>query len=409
MKTEEIISSNGNLRSPEAVRPADALADLKGAFLASLNHEIRTPLSGIIGLMSLLGETQLDDEQKEYATAVQKCAAQLLETLNLMLDFSALSTGNVALTETEFSPDRVLESVAAEALIHAKDKNLHFTCHVDDDFPETVLGDALALRQILTQILRNAVKFTESGEVVLKATAGASVGNQVELVVSVSDTGPGIEPEKLDQMFNAFQQGSAGLNRSHSGLGLGLSLADCYCKRMGGTLEAESQVGQGSQFTVRVPFRVAESHVDEPAAAKVPPSTPDGAPRILFVDDNSAARKVVGHTLAAAGFAVECAASAGECLSVAADHQFDLVLMDLQMPGIDGLEATARLRRIRGYEDIPVVALSANYSDESRRHSFQAGLQGFLAKPIERAELVAEVKRFLTGADVPTHLQTSSK
>jgi CheY-like chemotaxis protein len=373
----------------------DGLAELKSLFLASLNHEIRTPLSGIVGLMSLLAETELDQEQSEYVAAAQKCAAQLMETLNLVLDYSALASGHRPLTKSEFSPERILETVAADALIRSREKGLQFLYHIEDELPETAVGDPLALREILTQLLRNAVKFTSSGQVQLRAKSLRADPLSIRLVVEVSDTGQGIPPAKLESIFQAFQQGSSGLGRSHTGLGLGLALSHLLCAKMHGEITVSSELGKGSRFTVSLPFWLPVVHREESAVKTANLDYSAGKPRILFVDDNSVARQVVAHSLTRAGYAVECAASAEEGLAVAAATRFDLILMDLQMPGTDGLTAARMIRELQGYDEIPILALSANYSEEAKVESLRAGMQGFLAKPIERAELVAAIREFL--------------
>lgn len=393
---EATVRSNNDFSDGQTgAAPDDGLAELKGLFLASLNHEIRTPLSGIVGLMSLLAETKLTEEQSEYVVAAQKCAAQLMETVNLVLDYSALASGHRPLTESEFSPERILETVAAETLIRSREKGLQFLYHVEDELPETVLGDPLALRQILTQLLRNAVKFTGSGQVLLRAQSLPVNALSVRLVVDVSDTGQGIPPEKLKNIFQAFQQGSSGLSRSHAGLGLGLALSNLLCAMMQGQITVSSELGKGSHFTVSLPFRLPVARNEEAAVRLANPDSSAGKPRILFVDDNSVARHVVAHGLTRAGYAVECAASAEEGLTAAAASHFDLILMDLQMPGTDGLKAARMMRELKGYEEIPILALSANYSEEAKVQCLRAGMQGFLAKPIERADLVAAIREFL--------------
>ena len=369
----------------------DPVGRLKEVFLASLNHEIRTPLSGLIGLLNLLKETGLNADQEEYLAGATECAGQLLDSLNLLLDYSSFSGGNASLQCTEFQLEPILEAAAADCLGRARAKGLRLVCFFDDCLPETVYGDPFCLRQVLQQVLRNAVKFTDEGEIRFNAHLEQDSPEEVRLRIQVEDTAIGIPEDKLANIFTAFQRMETSLARTHSGVGLGLALVDQILRRIDGRIHASSRPGQGSCFTLSIPFRPSTA-AEEIKPAPAPARTAGQVRRVLYVDDNSVARQVVMHILSKAGLAVESAASAAEGIQAARQRQFDLVLMDLQMPEMDGLEATRELRRLKEYAAIPILALSAVYSDEYRDLCLREGMQGFLKKPVDKAELIAAVE-----------------
>ena len=385
-----------DLVSPSVSRTAsieDASSEydqLKGQFLASLNHELRTPLSGVLGMTDLLLETQLDGEQREYAQTVRECASQLLETLNAVLDYSSLSAGNFRLEETEFHPAALLDSLIADTSERARGKGLQFSAATDPALPDIAFGDERYIRQLLIHLLRNAVKFTSRGQIELNTRVESASGSRIWLRFEIRDTGIGIPPEKLKLIFESFRQLESGLSRSYAGLGLGLALARRIVEWMKGQILVDSEHRAGTTITVRLPLRVP---LREPAAPRA--AAADACRNILVVDDNSIARRVVSHILERASFRISLVASGEEAIQQASQTQFDLVLMDLQMPGIDGLAATKAIRQIPGYEVIPILALSANCTDEHRLLCHQIGMQGFLAKPIQKEELVNTVRRLL--------------
>lgn len=375
-------SSAATILVPEAEK--DGLDRLKAQFLASLNHEIRTPLSGIIGMTDLLMETELSEEQKEYVSSTRVCAENLLELLNTTLEYSALATGTLALDEYEFNLSETLEVSVAEHVTAARAKNLALTFSYDDRLPATALGDPRRLRQLVSHLVSNAVKFTHAGRIDVRARQAGG-----ELIVSVEDTGIGIEPSKMSLIFDSFRQADAGLARRYSGLGLGLALAQKIAALHGGRITVESRPGHGSRFAVCLPLRSPEAPGG--AAAKVELE----APRVLVVEDNRVAQTVISHVLRRNRFQVFCVSSGAEALQRLESERFDLILMDLQMPEMDGLETTKRIRQLPAYGDVPIIALTANYSDQYREWCKLSGMQAFLSKPVHPVELIANVKRFI--------------
>lgn len=372
-----------------SLAPQNGLDELKGTFLSSLNHEIRTPLSGILGMTDLLLETTLSEDQLEYVQAARLCAENLFEILNATLEYSALESGHFRLDSSEFSLREVLEAALAQHAVKAQMKNVALHLRLGVSLPETALGDGPRLRQLMSQLVGNAVKFTPQGKVEVNV-ALENVGAQEWLVINTTDTGIGIPPEKLEAIFQSFQQGERGLSRGYPGLGLGLALTRRLAQVMGGSIDVKSESGEGSTFTVRLPLQ-------RPILIGPPVETNHigASPVILAVDDNAVGLTILRHNLERRYQNVDCVSSGLEALAAAARQHYDLVLMDLQMPEIDGFEAAARIRTLPGYETTPILALTADSSDHVRAQCLAAGMQAYLSKPIEFNELHAAIVRSL--------------
>lgn len=361
---------------------------LKTQFLASLNHEIRTPLSGIIGMTDLLYETPLTEEQREYVASARICAENLLELLTTTLEYSALTAGTLVLDHYEFNLAEALELAVAEHITKARQKGLSLLFSFDDSLPATVIGDARRIRQLISHLIGNAIKFTARGRVRV-AAAHASPG---VMSVTVEDTGIGIEPDKLELIFESFRQLETGLARPYSGLGLGLALAKKIALLIGGDITVESQPGSGSRFTALLPLTTPAPAIPHPLHE---PSTPGLKKSILVMEDNRIAQTVITHVLRRNQFRVKCVGSGTEGLEAASRERFDLILMDLQMPEMDGMEATERVRQLPEYQSVPIIALTASHSDQYREVCERKGMQGFLSKPVQPGELIANVRRFV--------------
>lgn len=363
------------------------LDHLKGLFLASLTHEIRTPLSGILGMADLLLETNLDDEQREYVNAARLCAENLFEILNSALEYAALEAGQLLLDEGEFSLKEMIDAAVNQQLARARAKGVRLFSTLEAGLPESMIGDGPKIRELLGHVLGNAVKFTPSGTVELRVSAVTDASG-AWLITEVRDTGIGIPADRMESIFESFRQVESGLARSYSGLGLGLALARKLAALMGGSISAVSAPGKGSTFTIRLPLR-------RPADPAPAGSHSPGRPAILVVEDNVVNLTVLRHMLERRNVAVDCAASGREAIESASRRRYDLVLMDLQMPEMDGLKATAELRKIAGYAHVPILALTATTSDELRDRCKLAGMQAFLLKPIQSEGLWTAVSKFL--------------
>ena len=368
------------------------LATLKQQFLASLNHEIRTPLSGIMGMTDLLLETPLDAEQQEYVATARTCAQTLLSILNATLEYSVLSSGSLLLEESEFDLVDIVDSAVAEYTPRAEEKGLQLAWRPRLPLPEVVFGDPMRLRQLLACLIDNAVKFTPSGLVEVSLEAATNGNRRADVSLHVRDTGTGIDPARLHEIFESFRQLNGGLSRTHSGLGLGLAIAQKLAEIMKGEIRVTSDLGAGSCFSFHAPFRLP----NEPAT---PPAEPAAQPtrdyRVLVVEDNFIARKVVTHMLIRSGYEVDCVEGGPEAIKATQLTLYDLILMDLQMPGMNGLTATEAIRGLPGYATTPVVAFTANSFSDTRALCREYGMQGFLSKPIDAAELLSTMRHFL--------------
>ena len=366
------------------------LRDVQGEFLASLNHEIRTPLSGILGMTDLLLETALTDDQREYAGATRLCAENLLEILNVTLEYSALSAHQVRLEETEFSLLDTLRSVINEFAPKAQSKGLRLVGALDASLPETAVGDALHFRQILWHLVGNAVKFTKEGQVEVRASAATTDPRQLTVSIEVRDTGVGIAPEQFKQIFESFRQIETGLSRGHGGLGLGLAVARKLTELLNGTIHVESELGRGTAFSVHLPLRIPANW-----EAHSLPEAKKSRGRVLVIDDNRVAQTIASHALGRQSFEVQCAGDGFAAFETAKKSQFDVILIDLQMPGWDGFETAARIRELPGYRETPIIAVTANCSDENRARCASCGMQDFLAKPVRTRDLVQLVEKYV--------------
>ena len=364
------------------------LERLKRQFLAALNHEVRTPLSGILGMTSLLEQSNLSSEQREYVNLTKACAEELYAVLSSTLEFTALVAGDTRIEPTDFLLQEAIESLAAQWLVKARQKGIAFYLRLSDDVPEAARGDELRFRKLLQHLLSNAVKFTEQGQVelVVGFAAQESDAEQFLLKVELRDSGIGIDGEQMQRIFESFEQLEGGLARRYSGLGLGLTLAQGLAKILGGELMVESTPKKGSTFSFTIPF----GYSDLDASVTVPSEK-----SVLVVDDNEAARKVAEAYLKRGGYKIALATSGAEALRLAEERRFDLILMDLQMPGMDGIETTTRLRDISGYEKTPVLALTANVGDEYRLLCLSQGMQGYLPKPVDSEMLLRTVRQLV--------------
>lgn len=366
----------------ESRRRAEEAGAAKSRFLAMMSHELRTPMTGLLGMIELLSRTDLDPDQTGFVDIMRNSADTLLALLNDILDYSKLEAGKVQLEEIPFSPRRILADVLRLFQISASSKGLILDGSADDDIPEWLLGDPLRLKQILSNLVSNGLKFTNEGSVSVTLSAGARQGDRVEIVGRVRDTGIGIRPEVQGQLFAAFEQGAVNTSRQFGGTGLGLSICKRLVEGMEGEIAVESAVGAGSTFTFRVPMLATEAPTVE--AVSEPPLEQARPLHILLAEDNDVNRMLVSRMLAQSGHRVDEAVNGDEAVKAVRRRTYDLVLMDMQMPIKDGSEATVEIRAMGGEKAaMPIVALTADAVPEHRAGYLAAGLDEVLLKPID--------------------------
>ena len=375
---------------------AQAASEAKSGFLANMSHEIRTPLNAVIGLAHLLQRTPLSPEQAPYVQNIQLSGKSLLGIVNDVLDLSKIEAGEMGLERTTFSLRDVSSSVQALFEEQARNKGLSLAMTPDATLPDALLGDPTRLRQILVNLLSNAIKFTEHGQVSLSIQALGAPAGHCRLRFEVRDTGVGIDADVLPTLFTPFSQADASTTRRFGGTGLGLSITKHLVELMGGEVGVDSTHGQGSCFWVELPFELG----DATQLAHAAPVLTDGprlqGVRVLLVDDSDINLQVAGRLLELEGAQVQPARDGAEALRwVQQRADFDIVLMDVQMPVMDGLEATRRIRAMPERAGLPVVALTAGNTDTEHRRAREAGLQDILSKPIDPELLVQGVRRLI--------------
>lgn len=390
LKNQEEVIRERTEELRKALDLAQEASKSKTSFLATMSHEIRTPMNGVIGMISLLLDTQLSEEQQFFARVVESSAKTLLEIINDILDISKLEAGKVTLEIIPFMVKELVESVQILTQPLADKKHLDLIVDIDSDIPSTLLGDPTRLRQVVLNLVTNAIKFTEKGNVTIRVKKHNEFDNRFGIRFEVMDTGIGVSKKNQAKLFAQFSQVDSSITRKYGGSGLGLAICRNIVMLMNGDIGLESEEGKGSTFWFTAVFGKMD-HVQKTKGHYVDEF--DLQPqhlKILVAEDNEVNQLVIKTMLTKMGHDVVVATNGLEALNHVQHSVCDLILMDMQMPVMDGLEATKQVRKLSGpAKRIPIIALTANAMNGDREKCLEAGMNGYLSKPINKEELIA--------------------
>ena len=387
------------LELKKAKEKAEKMSQAKGEFLANMSHEIRTPMNGVIGTLQLLEDTNLSEEQKEFVDIAHKSADALLAILNDILDLSKIEAGKLNFESIAFDIRQIVNDIVILHSLKAEQQGVVLVQQVDDSFPEFLMGDPMRLRQVIVNLVSNALKFTKQGEVKISIEVVAKDADSVELKITVSDTGIGIPEGAQETLFNAFTQADGSTTRKYGGTGLGLAIVSQLVEMMGGSLGMDSVEGEGSSFWFTVNLKNTEVI---PAAVAIAVNSNENLQlnaKVLLVEDNPINQMVAQKMLEKIGARTVVANNGIEALRWLDQQAFDLVLMDCQMPEMDGFDATREIRRLEiktlEQKRLPVIAMTANVMSGDRERCLEVGMDDYIGKPVQQDQLATVLRKWL--------------
>jgi signal transduction histidine kinase/ActR/RegA family two-component response regulator len=390
------------LKTEQAALKASSQA--KSEFLATMSHEIRTPLNGVVGTIGLLSATDLNEDQANLVQIAHDSADTLLALINDVLDVSKLDAGAVELEEIDFSPERLATGVHDLFLAQARERGLAFSLDLAPDLPAWLRGDPTRLRQVFSNLVSNAIKFTPAGSVALSCAHRLRDDGRIELSLALRDTGIGLSEAARGKLFGMFCQADSSITRQFGGTGLGLAICKRLAGLMGGDIEVESRLGEGSTFRVVLPCRLGAAPPvgAAPASGVLGESLEGRSLRVLVAEDNAINQLVIRKILESFGCAVEVVGNGAEALARATETRFDLIFMDMHMPVMDGMSATRRIRALRSPQaTTPIIALTADALSGQREQYLSAGMDDYVTKPIQPKLLLEAILRTTAPASPP--------